>query len=504
MSSQTFTSSSTWTAPAGITQVQAECWGGGGGGGSGTIGFHGGGGGGGGAYSQKLVIAVIPGNTYTVTVGTAGAGSSSAGTDGTNGNDSWFSTSGTVLAKGGLGGGGGTASVVGPGGAGGDSASGIGDNLFSGGSGDSAFLLPSGGGGSSAGTAGNGNPGIAYVGGAAPAGGGAGGDGARITGSVAGHAPGGGGGGGASSTGLIASRNGAAGQVILTWNFPPAIPSLAPVLADDPLIDPPPFLFGLLPSMVLSPSPVMPVRFVFEPAVEEEVIPFMIAPRFIDYSLRWADVRGLYRIFNASGYRFYRSSSRPPIPGDAPFATNTTLPFQPSATYPDGTWYVSVSYFDGVLDSGLLPLGKHGETYLSIEISGGARLPARPAAPLGPMLKVLAGGVIQIVAYYPRVSDGINAATAWAIAYTTDGSTPASNAPTLTPAMPAGSIAFLQFSLPAQADGTTVKVQIQTRRIDGGPVTVYSLPAAVLTATADASGPTVALDLKSWPGDIAE
>ena len=67
VSAETFTTSTTWTAPTGVTSVTAEVWGGGGGGG-GMNASTDGGGGGGGAYSQQ-VVTVVPGNNDTVTVG---------------------------------------------------------------------------------------------------------------------------------------------------------------------------------------------------------------------------------------------------------------------------------------------------------------------------------------------------------------------------------------------------------------------------------------------------
>ena len=66
---QTFASTSTWVAPTGVTSVVAECWGGGGAGGAATGNPAAGGGGAGGAYARKI-ITVVPGNSYTVTVGT--------------------------------------------------------------------------------------------------------------------------------------------------------------------------------------------------------------------------------------------------------------------------------------------------------------------------------------------------------------------------------------------------------------------------------------------------
>lgn len=64
----------TWECPEGVTSVSVLCIGGGGGGdaGSDTIGVGGGGGGGGLAYRNN--ISVIPGQSYTIVVGTGGFG----------------------------------------------------------------------------------------------------------------------------------------------------------------------------------------------------------------------------------------------------------------------------------------------------------------------------------------------------------------------------------------------------------------------------------------------
>jgi hypothetical protein len=69
---QTFTTSGAWIAPAGVTSIQVECWGGGGGGGERTS-TGASGGGGGGAYAERATMGVTPGNSYSFTVGAAGA-----------------------------------------------------------------------------------------------------------------------------------------------------------------------------------------------------------------------------------------------------------------------------------------------------------------------------------------------------------------------------------------------------------------------------------------------
>jgi len=217
---ETFSSSTSWTAPPGVTSVTAECWGGGGAGG-GSTNTSGGAGGGGGAYALRAV-SVTPGNSYTLTVGAGGSGSTGAGTAG---GDTSFTgdASAKCLAKGGGGGGanGGTA------GSGGASGSSDGTTVFSGGGGATQVAGVGGGGGGSAGTAAIGNNGAGSVGGTAVTGGGPGGTGGPIltNGSAPASGPGGGGGGsGCRGTTICKTSgtthtggNGFVGQVKLTY-----------------------------------------------------------------------------------------------------------------------------------------------------------------------------------------------------------------------------------------------------------------------------------------------
>jgi hypothetical protein len=95
-----------WTAPAGVTHVLVEIWGGGGGGGD-LLGW----GGTGGAYSRS-VIAVTPGSVYTVTVGGGGRGVVPFGNDSEVGNSSSVSVGGANLIFAGGGGAGKDSGVV--------------------------------------------------------------------------------------------------------------------------------------------------------------------------------------------------------------------------------------------------------------------------------------------------------------------------------------------------------------------------------------------------------
>ena len=130
----TTTDTSPWTLPADWpgTADSVEVIGAGG---SGT----GGGGGGGGAYSKKLNLAVSTNPAFQVGVG---------GTTDVSGTDTWFKSTGDVLAKGGTRGRTSAETDTSPGGA---AASGVGDTKYSGGTGAAggagARRAASGGGG---------------------------------------------------------------------------------------------------------------------------------------------------------------------------------------------------------------------------------------------------------------------------------------------------------------------------------------------------------------------
>ncbi len=115
----------TFTVPDYISRVKVRCWGGGGGGGGGksSAGSTVGGGGGSGGYAESI-IAVVPGGSVFVTVGSAGTGGA-AGFDGTTGGASAANIGGANLVQGNGGSPGtGAGASDGAGGAGGSSAAG--------------------------------------------------------------------------------------------------------------------------------------------------------------------------------------------------------------------------------------------------------------------------------------------------------------------------------------------------------------------------------------------
>jgi len=228
---QTYNSAgtSTFIVPKGVTTINVQAWGGGGCSGYNTSG-RARGGGGGGAYTEGI-MSVTPGASITIVVGAGGIYNNNNTTTDNGGTTSV----GTLVANGG------SRGVIGNniavnGGTGGTVSTNPGVVTsflsFAGGNGGNGYVAGDngggGGGGASASSAGAGDPGSngtagggGGTGGTGTAGGGDGGRGADNDGrpnSADGTAPGGGGGGRGDYSG--SDRNGAVGQVIITWTIP--------------------------------------------------------------------------------------------------------------------------------------------------------------------------------------------------------------------------------------------------------------------------------------------
>lgn len=220
----------TWVAPSGVTKIRVKLIGGGGAGGTGRSSIVGGAGGFSGVLTAYL--EVVPGDSYQLTVGAAGAADATAGGGGAGGHRTEFSGGSVWAIAGGGGGGGGAGTAVdGYGGYGGSTNiddSGVGGGSAGGNPGHAGTApnvgglagQPTGSGGGQAGTVGGvliGGPG-----GVAPANagsGGGGGDGA-------------GGGGGGASGGVATDGSGGAGagagasgsSTTNSWVGPPTTP----------------------------------------------------------------------------------------------------------------------------------------------------------------------------------------------------------------------------------------------------------------------------------------
>ena len=222
----TFTSSGTWTCPAGVTSISVAVQGGGGGGGGGgsTSGWRGGGGGGG-ACAYSSAVTVVPGTQYTVTVGAGGtAGAATSGTGGTGGTSSF--SGGVITTLTATGGAGGALGQTGPSAqASYGTASGGSTANYNGGYGAPAKSTANGGGGGGAGTTSAGGNTSTSSGGAAGTGSPAGGAGADLPSTAnnpgnPGNAPGGGGSGAWRTGNPQIGGIGARGQVTLTYSAP--------------------------------------------------------------------------------------------------------------------------------------------------------------------------------------------------------------------------------------------------------------------------------------------
>jgi hypothetical protein len=252
--SYTTTGTSTWIAPLGVTAVNYLVVAGGGAGGSaGPTMYDSGSGGGGAGGVANGSLVIVPGTSYTLTVGTAGAGTSGR-TRGANGSNSVFATitaigggggaPGAAANDGAAGGSGGGSSTSGAGGAGtpGQGFAGASSTTSSGGGGGgataAAIASPNNrGGDGGAGftssisgspvTYGGGGGGGAYSGSPGPGGsggssiGGAGGTNNSNGSNATGYGSGGGGSGGTyNTTGTLSGGSGSQGIVILSYTSP--------------------------------------------------------------------------------------------------------------------------------------------------------------------------------------------------------------------------------------------------------------------------------------------
>lgn len=216
------------------------------------------------------------------------------------------------------------------------------------------------------------------------------------------------------------------------------------------------------------------------------------------YRQRWI---GLWRAFNAAGYRVYWQHGSPPSAGDAPVAVGPTLPIHISGPIADGVWYLSVSWFNGVLDSGFLPIGPAGETWLRFDFDRGAPSATPPRAPISARGELLPDMGWKIHAVYAE--DGPDRADEWVIYTLVDtdpnGDPLTGNRETIP--MASGGVGILSFTpaIPAATGGEYAIALVRTAR--GG---VESENTAAIVLAGDDAGPDAPVGYTQWSGAAPE
>ena len=201
-------------------------------------------------------------------------------------------------------------------------------------------------------------------------------------------------------------------------------------------------------------------------------------------------------------YLVFRGTGAEPDPEtDSPYETFNTLPHTTAAQSVGTNYYFILrSQNDyGVRSKNL------ASWYLSLDGSGDQNA-TPPTAPEYVSVVAADAGTVDAFFDYSRLVDlSANRADTWAIWYTTDGSTPDPDVDpvTATETMQfVGDVARLRYQVPAQVDGTTVKVIVRTR-LAGSP-DVDSTNTTIYTITADTDGPATPSRTTIHHGNITE
>jgi hypothetical protein len=184
------------------------------------------------------------------------------------------------------------------------------------------------------------------------------------------------------------------------------------------------------------------------------------------------------------GYELYRGVNAEPDLAGAAWETFTSLPHS-TASLSVGNTYRFV-----LRQRNRYGLISENTTSTVITVAGdGTQTATPPSAPTDITGLALDGGVVQISAVYTPAPDGDNAATTWLVYHRTNGTNPdpATDTPAETAMVNADGLVKLTWESAAQADGTTVKVLVRTRR-DGTP-DADSTNSTIVTVTAETSGP---------------
>ncbi|HEX8913192.1 MAG TPA: hypothetical protein VF796_12605, partial [Humisphaera sp.] len=197
-------------------------------------------------------------------------------------------------------------------------------------------------------------------------------------------------------------------------------------------------------------------------------------------------VAGHYRVADPAveGYELYRGVDAEPDLDAAPWATAAALPIETPPLAPGHTYRFVLRR----RNRWGLASANAGSTAVRVD-GGGAELPAPPSAPFEVTAAALAGGVVEIRAFYDAAADGDLTADLWLVYVRTDGTDPdpGTDAPVEVAVVEADGVAKLVYETAALAAGTVVTAIVRTRR--SGPPDADSTNADVVTATATVAGP---------------
>jgi hypothetical protein len=183
--------------------------------------------------------------------------------------------------------------------------------------------------------------------------------------------------------------------------------------------------------------------------------------RFISLQVL-ASVRGGHRVANAAldRYELYRGVNAAADLTAGPWQTFTALPFTTPALAPFAEYHFVLRRRNawGVLSQNL------EETVLFVDAGG--NLVSPPSPPEDPAAAPAAGGTVLITATYAYDADGAAQADAFLVYVRTDGTFPDTSldTPAVVAMTKADGVAKLEYTTSAQAEGTTVKAIVRTRR----------------------------------------
>ena len=353
-----YTNSATFIAPAGVSSVKVEAWGGGGGGGRARGNPATGGGGAGGAFAQKTVV-VAPFQSYTVTVGAGGIGGNGTGTDtqhGRPGGPSWFEATNTIYAEGGARGlsDGNTNYSNGKPGLG-SSAFSIGEVVYRGGNGStgtytSGTSYRSGAGGGGAGSTGPGGHaatnGVGGTGTALNGGHGANGVTNNLAGLNGSNYGGGGSGGKANSSTDRNGGNGADGLVRLTYQAQGAVQD-PPDLASNWILAPGQRLQAIFQVQVADPLEIWAITNTVTATSQQQMAPVSatVVDRVIHLDLAVANQASSNQVAEGAGLSFF-------LTVDNLSAAETASGVELADALPAGFHFTGASASQGSYDSG--------------------------------------------------------------------------------------------------------------------------------------------------------